>query len=78
MASHRTLFGGPAQPTPVDERGGIRAASRKAAESESVCSPNQYQNDDVSFAAPDGCDETLTTWQTELESPCPLDRTADP
>ncbi|KAF5134014.1 hypothetical protein E5D57_004644 [Metarhizium anisopliae] len=61
MASHRTLFGGPAQPTPVDERGGIRAASRKAAESESVCSPNQYQNDDVSFAAPDGCDENLTT-----------------
>ncbi|OAA45636.1 Pyridoxal phosphate-dependent enzyme, beta subunit [Metarhizium rileyi] len=41
-----TLFGGPAQPTPADERGGIRAASRKAAESESVCSPNQYQNDD--------------------------------
>ncbi|KAM4066221.1 pyridoxal-phosphate dependent enzyme [Hirsutella rhossiliensis] len=40
-----TLFGGPAQPTPVDERGGIRAASRKAMESDSVCSPNQYQND---------------------------------
>ncbi|KAF4341332.1 cysteine synthase A [Fusarium beomiforme] len=41
-----TLFGGPAQPTPVDERGGIRAAARKDAESESVCSPNQYINDD--------------------------------
>ncbi|KAK2592360.1 hypothetical protein QQS21_009940 [Conoideocrella luteorostrata] len=41
-----TLFGGPAQPTPVDDRGGIRAAARKAAESDSVCSPNQYQNDD--------------------------------
>ncbi|PHH86919.1 hypothetical protein CDD83_9578 [Cordyceps sp. RAO-2017] len=40
-----TLFGGPAQPTPVDERGGIRAASRKAREIPSVCSPNQYQND---------------------------------
>ncbi|EXV04475.1 pyridoxal-phosphate dependent enzyme [Metarhizium robertsii] len=47
-----TLFGGPAQPTPVDERGGIRAASRKAAESESVCSPNQYQNDDLPWAHP--------------------------
>lgn len=41
-----TLFGGPSQPTPVDERGGIRAAARKAAESDSVCSPNQYVNDD--------------------------------
>ncbi|KZZ99006.1 Pyridoxal phosphate-dependent enzyme, beta subunit [Moelleriella libera RCEF 2490] len=41
-----TLFGGPAQPTPVDNRGGIRAAALKAAESELVCSPNQYQNDD--------------------------------
>ncbi|WZH43297.1 Cysteine synthase a [Fusarium acuminatum] len=41
-----TLFGGPAQPTPVDERGGIRSAARKDAESESVCSPNQYINDD--------------------------------
>ncbi|KAF7543728.1 hypothetical protein G7Z17_g10506 [Cylindrodendrum hubeiense] len=41
-----TLIGGPAQPTPIDERGGIRAAARKAAESDSVCSPNQYINDD--------------------------------
>ena len=44
----RSLFGGPAQPTPVDARGGIQAASRKANGSPSVCSPNQYQNDDVS------------------------------
>ena len=50
---NRSLFGGPAQPTPIDERGGIRAASRKAKESASVCSPNQYQNDDVS-REPDG------------------------
>ncbi|KJZ78664.1 hypothetical protein HIM_02055 [Hirsutella minnesotensis 3608] len=41
-----TLFGGPAQPTPVDERGGIQAACRRARESESICNPNQYQNDD--------------------------------
>ncbi|KAF4982218.1 hypothetical protein FZEAL_2102 [Fusarium zealandicum] len=41
-----TLIGGPAQATPVDERGGIRAAARKDAQSESVCSPNQYINDD--------------------------------
>lgn len=47
LKSCSTLFGGPAQPTPVDERGGIRAASQKAMESESICSPNQYQNDNV-------------------------------
>ncbi|KAF4126318.1 Cysteine synthase [Geosmithia morbida] len=41
-----SLFGGPAQPAPIDERGGICAASRRARESESVCSPNQYRNGD--------------------------------
>ncbi|KAI5456998.1 tryptophan synthase beta subunit-like PLP-dependent enzyme [Mariannaea sp. PMI_226] len=41
-----TLFGGPAQPTPVDLRGGTQAAARKATEAESICSPNQYVNDD--------------------------------
>ncbi|PFH61101.1 hypothetical protein XA68_18255 [Ophiocordyceps unilateralis] len=41
-----TLFGGPSQPEPIDERGGIRAAQRMAQESASTVNPNQYGNDD--------------------------------
>lgn len=48
LTSHRTLIGGPSQPEPVDERGGIRAAQRLAHESDSVINPNQYENDLVS------------------------------
>lgn len=44
----RTLFGGPSQPEPDDERGGIRAADRMARESDAVINPNQYENDNVS------------------------------
>ncbi|KAF4451835.1 cysteine synthase A [Fusarium austroafricanum] len=41
-----TLFGGPSQPEPVDERGGIRAAQRLAQESDAtIINPNQYEND---------------------------------
>ncbi|KAL2111855.1 hypothetical protein VUR80DRAFT_9148 [Thermomyces stellatus] len=40
-----TLFGGPSQPEPDDERGGIRAAEREAKEDESTINPNQYEND---------------------------------
>ncbi|KAF4991727.1 hypothetical protein FGRMN_7638 [Fusarium graminum] len=41
-----TLFGGPSQPEPLDERGGIRAAHRLAQQSdETVINPNQYEND---------------------------------
>ncbi|KAJ6446503.1 cysteine synthase B [Purpureocillium lavendulum] len=40
-----TLFGGPSQPEPLDERGGIRAAQRMALESEAAINPNQYEND---------------------------------
>lgn len=40
-----TLFGGPSQPEPLDERGGIQAARRKAMEDEAVVNPNQYEND---------------------------------
>ncbi|KAM5356482.1 hypothetical protein ACJ41O_003128 [Fusarium nematophilum] len=40
-----TLFGGPSQPEPVDERGGIRAAQRLAQESDTTINPNQYEND---------------------------------
>ncbi|KAG4267070.1 cysteine synthase A [Fusarium proliferatum] len=41
-----TLFGGPSQPEPLDERGGIRAAQRLAQESDAaVINPNQYEND---------------------------------
>ncbi|KJZ74043.1 hypothetical protein HIM_06492 [Hirsutella minnesotensis 3608] len=38
------LFGGPSQPEPLDERGGIRAAERMAMESSSIVNPNQYDN----------------------------------
>ncbi|KAJ5225432.1 hypothetical protein N7468_006657 [Penicillium chermesinum] len=40
-----TLFGGPSQPEPLDERGGIQNARRQAQESESIINPNQYEND---------------------------------
>ncbi|PHH62157.1 hypothetical protein CDD81_7531 [Ophiocordyceps australis] len=40
-----TLFGGPSQPEPLDERGGIRAAQRLAHESASAINPDQYGND---------------------------------
>ncbi|KAF4462294.1 cysteine synthase A [Fusarium albosuccineum] len=40
-----TLFGGPSQPEPLDERGGIRAAQRLAQESDTAINPNQYEND---------------------------------
>lgn len=42
-----TLFGGPSQPEPEDERGGIKAAERMAKESDGVVNPNQYENDNV-------------------------------
>ncbi|KAB8206320.1 tryptophan synthase beta subunit-like PLP-dependent enzyme [Aspergillus parasiticus] len=40
-----TLFGGPSQPEPYDERGGIQSARRMAMDSDSVLNPNQYEND---------------------------------
>lgn len=40
-----TLFGGPSQPEPIDERGGIQNARRQAQESDSIVNPNQYEND---------------------------------
>ncbi|KAL4803995.1 tryptophan synthase beta subunit-like PLP-dependent enzyme [Aspergillus unguis] len=40
-----SLFGGPSQPEPYDERGGIQSARRKAITSDSVFNPNQYEND---------------------------------
>lgn len=39
-----TLFGGPSQPEPLDERGGIQSARRMAEESDEVINPNQYEN----------------------------------
>ena len=41
-----TLFGGPSQPEPFDERGGIQNARRQAMHSEDILNPNQYENDD--------------------------------
>ncbi|EME78712.1 uncharacterized protein MYCFIDRAFT_157466 [Pseudocercospora fijiensis CIRAD86] len=40
-----TLFGGPSQPDPRDERGGIQNARLQAERSESTINPNQYEND---------------------------------
>ncbi|OAA76699.1 cysteine synthase B [Akanthomyces lecanii RCEF 1005] len=40
-----TLFGGPSQPEPLDERGGIRAAQRLGNETSDTINPNQYEND---------------------------------
>ncbi|KAJ6789165.1 hypothetical protein PWT90_03289 [Aphanocladium album] len=40
-----TLFGGPSQPEPLDERGGIRAAQRLGSETDEAINPNQYEND---------------------------------
>lgn len=41
-----TLFGGPSQPDPLDERGGIQTARAMAMGSEEIINPNQYDNDD--------------------------------
>lgn len=43
----RTLFGGLSQPEPLDERGGIQNARKKALEHDEVANPNQYENDAV-------------------------------
>ncbi|CAK1358241.1 uncharacterized protein RHO25_007692 [Cercospora beticola] len=40
-----TLFGGPSQPEPTDERGGIQSARMQSQQSESIINPNQYEND---------------------------------
>ncbi|KAL1799473.1 hypothetical protein ACET3X_003510 [Alternaria dauci] len=40
-----TLFGGPSQPEPHDERGGIRRARVLAEQDESILNVNQYEND---------------------------------
>ncbi|KAE8355074.1 tryptophan synthase beta subunit-like PLP-dependent enzyme [Aspergillus coremiiformis] len=40
-----TLFGGPSQPEPYDDRGGIQRACRMALDSDSILNPNQYEND---------------------------------
>jgi len=44
-----TLFGGPSQPEPYDNRGGIQTARRRAATDDAVVNPNQYENDAVCF-----------------------------
>ncbi|CAO1625586.1 unnamed protein product [Parajaminaea phylloscopi] len=39
------FFGGPSQPEPYDERGGIQAARRHAQDDPTVINPNQYENE---------------------------------
>ncbi|KAH7396398.1 cysteine synthase-like protein B [Pyrenochaeta sp. MPI-SDFR-AT-0127] len=40
-----TLFGGPSQPEPHDERGGIHRARTLSHQDETTLNPNQYEND---------------------------------
>ncbi|KAL2365438.1 hypothetical protein RJZ56_001682 [Blastomyces dermatitidis] len=40
-----TLFGGPSQPNPHDERGGIQGARTMAIVSDEIANPNQYENE---------------------------------
>lgn len=47
-----TLFGGPSQPEPTDDRGGIRAAQKLGQTTASAINPNQYENDDVRICFP--------------------------
>lgn len=44
--TRRTLFGGPSQPEPCDDRGGIQQARRTACGGEQTVNPNQYENDE--------------------------------
>lgn len=39
------LFGGPSQPEPTDDRGGIQRARRDAETCDTISNPNQYEND---------------------------------
>ncbi|RHZ47396.1 putative cysteine synthase B, partial [Aspergillus thermomutatus] len=41
-----TLFGGPSQPEPFDDRGGIQSARKMGVQSDEVLNPNQYENPD--------------------------------
>ncbi|KAF4292376.1 hypothetical protein KXV22_005456 [Aspergillus fumigatus] len=41
-----TLFGGPSQPEPFDDRGGIQRARKMGLESDEILNPNQYENND--------------------------------
>ncbi|WQF79224.1 Putative Rhodanese-like domain, tryptophan synthase beta chain-like, PALP domain-containing protein [Colletotrichum destructivum] len=41
-----TLFGGPSQPEPLDQRGGIYAAKNIGSDKGTAINPNQYENDD--------------------------------
>ncbi len=71
-----TLFGGPSQPEPLDERGGIRAAHNLSSGFPDVINPNQYENDNVSNEIVPMRWCGLSDRDTELESPCSLDRPA--
>lgn len=69
-----TLFGGPSQPNPLDERGGIQRARTLAQQDEATLNVNQYENDAVSYAT-----EYINTLliASELASTREVDRTTD-
>lgn len=62
----RTLFGGPSQPEPLDERGGIRRAQLLAQQDPSVLNANQYENDAVSVIDLKSRQSCLTRMHVEL------------
>lgn len=47
LSTLSTLFGGPSQPEPLDERGGIHRARLLAQEDEQCLNANQYENNGV-------------------------------
>jgi cysteine synthase A len=47
LRAFRTLFGGPSQPEPLDERGGIHRARMLAQNDNRCLNANQYENDGV-------------------------------
>ena len=48
LSGKRTLFGGPSQPEPLDERGGIQQVRNLAQQDEQYLNANQYENNGVS------------------------------
>jgi hypothetical protein len=57
-----TLFGGPSQPEPFDERGGIYRARSLAEESEQCLNANQYVNDGVCYQLKKSVEKCAHNW----------------
>jgi cysteine synthase len=66
-----TLFGGPSQPQPLDERGGIYRAKLLAQENETCLNANQYENEGACCSLTPFCIPTPLTasqnWQSHVQ-----------